>query len=250
MALNGWAKSLRRICGHTVVTPPPNNTVSKRAILFIDYENAYQRARELFHGGEKDEEDTHGHFHPWKLGELICRLNNEIRRPSDPLSLVAVRVYRGMPDSKRDVEQFSRARARKDAWEEVEGVIATTPPLQYDNLGNPREKEVDVKLALDLVTFARDRRYDVGILFSGDNDFRPALRYVRDDIRDGPSVEVAAWGLLGVARHVDLEGHPKLVRHYLPEEAYLEVADTVSYPGRRIGRAHNRRRKRHRKHRR
>ena len=218
----------------------------KQVILFVDYENAYQQARHLFHGGVRDDEDTYGHFHPWKLGEQICRLNNEVRRSSDPLTLVAVHVYRGMPDSKLDPERFSRARARKEAWERVDGVKVVTPFLHYDKLGFSREKEVDVKLAVDIVTYAKDRKYDVGILFSGDNDFRPALRYVRDDLQAGPRVDVAGWGFAVQARLVDLEGRPKLIRHLALEDTFMEVADTCAYPSHRPGHAHNRRRKRRR----
>lgn len=120
------------------------------------------------------------------------------------------------------------------------------PLLAYDEYGKSREKEVDVKLAVDLVIFARDGKYDVGILFSADNDFKPALRYIRDDLKDGPRVDVAAWGVRTDGGFISLEGNPKLIEHWVPYESYETVADPKRYPPRQPGRAHDRRRKRKR----
>ncbi len=218
--------------------------MSRRTILFVDYQNAYQNARCLFHDGVKDVEDTNGHFNPWKLGEEICRLNNEIRRPAEePLTLTAVHVYRGLPKARGDW-RYSAAKARKDAWDAKNGIETEAPTLAYDEEGKSREKEVDVKLAIDLVNFARDGRYDVGIVFSADNDFRPALRYVRDDLKHGPRVDVAAWGVRADGKFISLGDNPKLIVHWLSKDSYTSVADLATYPPRKSGRAHNRRRKR------
>ncbi len=218
----------------------------RRAILFIDYENAYRNARDLFHDGVQDELDTNGHFNPWKVGEEICRLNNEIRRPSEEsLTLTAVQVYRGLPNGRVDA-RYGAAKARNDAWNLIDGIKVEAPTLAYDEYGNSREKEVDVKLAVDLVTFARDGAYDVGVLFSADNDFRPALRYVRDNLKGDPRVDVAAWGVLTTGRFISLEGNPKLIVHCLSGDSYTSVADSETSPPRPPGRAQNRRRKRRR----
>ena len=218
--------------------------MSRRTILFVDYQNAYQNARCLFHDGVKDVEDTNGHFNPWKLGEEICRLNNEIRRQAEePLTLTAVHVYRGLPNARGDW-RYSAAKARKDAWDAIDGIETEAPTLAYDEAGKSREKEVDVKLAVDLVNFARDRRFDVGILFSADGDFRPALRYIRDDLEQSPRVDVAAWGVQTDRKFISLEGNPKLIVHWVPKDSYTTVADLENYPPRKSGRAHNRRRKR------
>ena len=220
--------------------------MADRTIIFIDYENAYKRARQLFHGGVEDEQDTHGHFDPWRLGVEICRLNNEIRRPSqDHLTLTEVRVYRGLPNARGD-SRYGAAKARKDEWELTPGISVTTPTLEYDNDGTSREKEVDVHLAVDLVNFARDGKFDVGILFSADGDFRPAVRYIRDELDDGPRVDVAAWGFRADGGFITLEGEPKLIVHFVPKDSYQKVADTARYPSRRPSRANNRRRKRRR----
>ncbi len=53
------------------------------------------------------------------------------------------------------------------------------------------EKGIDIMLATDLLRFAWDNLYDVGILVSGDGDFTYAVKAVKDL---GKHVEVAAFG--------------------------------------------------------
>ena len=52
------------------------------------------------------------------------------------------------------------------------------------------EKGIDIMLATDLLRFAWDNLYDVGILVSGDGDFAYALKAVKDL---GKHIEVAAF---------------------------------------------------------
>lgn len=49
--------------------------------------------------------------------------------------------------------------------------------MMYD-LGNIREKGVDVKIATDLVVGASDNLYDTAIVISSDTDLIPAIQYV------------------------------------------------------------------------
>ena len=44
------------------------------------------------------------------------------------------------------------------------------------------EKEVDVKLAVDMISMARRGEYDVAYLLSGDSDFAPAVKEIRDGL--------------------------------------------------------------------
>jgi len=43
----------------------------------------------------------------------------------------------------------------------------------------PYEKKVDVKIAIDMVSYAYEDGYDVGILVSGDGDFLPVIKKVK-----------------------------------------------------------------------
>lgn len=55
----------------------------------------------------------------------------------------------------------------------------------------PREKGVDVALAIALVESAMLNEYDVAIVFSGDTDLIPAVEMAFR--RTTPRVEIAAW---------------------------------------------------------
>ena len=65
--------------------------------VFIDYQNAYMRARELF-GSSGTDHFRVGQFDPRGLGLLLTQLGHGI----DPArELAEVRVYRGEPDARR-----------------------------------------------------------------------------------------------------------------------------------------------------
>jgi uncharacterized LabA/DUF88 family protein len=58
------------------------------------------------------------------------------------------------------------------------------------------EKRVDARLVADMIHYAAVGAYDVGILFSGDQDLVPALEAVD---RHGSRVYVATWGGRGLS---------------------------------------------------
>ena len=64
----------------------------------------------------------------------------------------------------------------------------------------PRQKGVDVLLALDMLRFALKGNYDTAILVSGDGDFADIVRMVKDE---GRKVEVVTF--LGSRAHALLE---------------------------------------------
>jgi hypothetical protein len=77
-----------------------------------------------------------------------------------------------------------------------------TRPLQYPHGwpsthepgARPREKGIDIALAIDFVTMAIRSEYDVGILMSTDTDLKPALEAVAElTDTQGTRAEVAAW---------------------------------------------------------
>ncbi len=45
------------------------------------------------------------------------------------------------------------------------------------------EKGVDVKIAIDLLLHALNNKYDTALLFSGDRDYVPAIKYVKRKLR-------------------------------------------------------------------
>ncbi len=64
-----------------------------RVVVFIDYQNVYHSARELF-GGPGRAHPSIGNVDPLKYGQMLCDLG----KAKDPnRALQSVRVYRGRP---------------------------------------------------------------------------------------------------------------------------------------------------------
>ncbi|MGF1667411.1 MAG: hypothetical protein ACFCVC_14205 [Acidimicrobiia bacterium] len=121
--------------------------MAQRVMLFIDDQNAYQAAREVFHD-EGPRWFWQGQFNPQLLGEHIVRAS-----PFDR-TLVGVRVYRGLPSPKHDAKGYGAARAQGDAWSGQPDVTSLLRPLRYPPdypASPPEEKGIDVALAVDFV---------------------------------------------------------------------------------------------------
>lgn len=59
----------------------------------------------------------------------------------------------------------------------------TSIPLRYDSTGKPREKGIDVRLAIDMVRFGRKGLFDVAIVVTEDSDIDEAVQDLYD-LRD------------------------------------------------------------------
>lgn len=194
-----------------------------RVVLFIDYQNAYREARRTYH--LESDPFWCGQFDPGRLGELL------VERSPYPRSLGEVRVYRGMPANEQDPKSYAAARRQIDRWTQHPKVTVITRTLTYRTGERPREKGIDVALAVDFVTLAQRKLFDVGLLFSRDTDLKPALEYVCEQQRawGKPRAEVVAWrrddqrsGRLSAVGH-------KVFCHWISEPEYTSVADSDDY---------------------
>lgn len=158
----------------------------------MDYQNVYRRAREAF--GLTEDVASSGQIHPMRVAKMITERRNE------PSELAAVRIYRGLPHPNKDSKGYGAARAQISKWERSDGRMQViTRPLRYpfgwpDRCGTdkPGEKGIDVSLAIDFAAMAVRGQYDVGIIFSGDTDLKPALEFVSSyDVN--AKAEAAAW---------------------------------------------------------
>lgn len=203
--------------------------------VFLDWQNVYMRARDSFHS--RGDDFTCGQVHPVDLAEHLVADGP----PDAERQLAQVRIYRGIPDQAVDERAYAAARRQVSAWEKDERVKMFTTKLRYPdgwtpgraNSDKPREKGIDVSLAVDLVTCGMDGMFDVGIVMSSDQDLDPALDYMsrRKISRNGPSVEVAAWrGSLGRRpNRIGIGGpHPPYC-HWLSETDYWGLQDTRDY---------------------
>jgi uncharacterized LabA/DUF88 family protein len=151
--------------------PDPQLEPTHRAIVFVDYQNVYRSARDAY--GLHGEDNLLGNVRPYSLGRQMMR--------GGGLTLAQVRVYTGIHTPQRKPKLHGMMQRRISAW------IASNPdkievfprPVRYGGAG-PREKGVDVEIAIDFVRLALDDAYDVGILLSADTDLVPALQFVAD----------------------------------------------------------------------
>jgi hypothetical protein len=133
---------------------------------------------------------THGQFWPLTLAKTLAVAGRH------EYSLTFVGVYCGAADPRRDAKTAGARQRQVEAWR-YNGATVFTRPLRYpkDWPDVPAvEKGVDVMLAIDFVTMAVARKYDVGILASCDTDLVPAVEAVLALTGPGaPAVELIAW---------------------------------------------------------
>lgn len=196
-----------------------------RLALFIDYQNAYVGARQALGTGRGDSHVL-GQFDPLELARLIAG-----RRPRYPgarrRQLVQVSIYRGLPSGSRSPTGYAAARRQVSRWQSHSSggsirLDVQTRPLDY-RLERPREKGIDVLLALDLAFGAANGDFDVAVLFSGDSDLLPALE--RADA-SGVACESASWQ--GGGRRLPHKPFLKC-EHQLTQRDYTQVEDSVDY---------------------
>jgi uncharacterized LabA/DUF88 family protein len=142
-------------------------------MAFVDGQNLYQHAKAAFG-------HHHPNYDPLKLHRAVCDAHGWIPN--------LVRFYTGIPDPAHSPMWAGYWNNRVLALKRA-GVHVTTRKLRYreERIGpnqeivvTPQEKGVDVRLALDLVKYARKRNFDVAVLFSQDQD----LAEIVDEIRE------------------------------------------------------------------
>lgn len=138
----------------------------RRAITFVDGQNLYRCAKDIFGC-------THPNYDVSKLCRAVCDRRG--------LFLSEARFYTGVPDA-RDNAYWCSFWSKKLLSLSRQGVHIFRRSLRYRNETIPltdgttitrrqgREKGVDVRIAIDLITLAYRRKYDVAVVFSQDQD--------------------------------------------------------------------------------
>lgn len=158
------------------------------AHLFIDYQNLHLSGHEIFAGmGTPLHESL---IHPGLFADEVERVRND--RVHQQVKITAVHVYRGEPSNQQDPRASARNKAQAAQWTRDRRVTMHSRTLTYPRDGGPpREKGVDVMLAVDLVRCSITKNADVLILASRDTDLLPALEAAYD--LDSSIVETAGW---------------------------------------------------------
>jgi len=151
----------------------PNEPRLKRVNAYVDGQNLFHAARALFGA-------TYPDFDPRCLADRICLAQG--------WELAAVRFYTGVPDP-AESPQWSRFWEAKLKAMRARGISVFTRPLAYRR-GRPDgngttpppvavEKGIDIRIAIDVVRDALERRCDVALLFSQDADLAEVAAEVR-----------------------------------------------------------------------
>lgn len=155
----------------------------KHAMAFVDGQNLYQHAKDAFG-------HHHPNYDPIKLHKFVCDQNGWVPN--------LVRFYTGVPDPNEN-EMWAGYWSNRVLALKRAGVAVTTRPIRYrkeiiaidgnsETVTTPQEKGIDVRLALDIVSLARKRNFDVAVVFSQDQDLQEIVQEVRDI-----SVEQDRW---------------------------------------------------------
>lgn len=154
----------------------------KNVMAFIDGQNLYQHAKAAFG-------HHHPNFDPIKLHHAVCAERGW--RPT------LTRFYTGVPDRTESPMWSGYWSNRVIAMKRV-GVCVTTRPIRYRKeqvrsatgepltnadgtpqvITTPQEKGIDVRLALDLVSLARKKQFDLALIFSQDQDLNEVVEEI------------------------------------------------------------------------
>lgn len=193
--------------------------MTQRLTVFIDYQNVHHSGHDQY--CPFGEEMYKCILDPLKLAQATVAQ----RAPGGVLE--QVRVYRGHPDPRKEPVLASANDKQFSEWIKDPRVMVKRRALHYpSNWGHPgcyerpREKGIDVSLAIDLVRMAFKKEFEVAILMSRDSDLEPALEMI-DDLKLG-HVEVAGWEL-------DSRLHGGKYYHALNESVFRSSRDNHHY---------------------
>jgi len=153
------------------VAPP----ATPYAIAFVDGQNLFRCALTAF-------EHTYPNFDCKALATAICKQQG--------WNLTQVRFYTGVPTRERD-SRWHDFWARKATRMSRTGVHVVMRPLRYAEelledgryVYVPREKGIDVRIAVDILRLAFAKAFDIALVFSQDQDLAEVASELREIAR-------------------------------------------------------------------
>jgi len=197
--------------------------VTECVTVFIDYQNVHLTARGLYQPQGAPPEDSI--VHPGRVAERI------VAKRLFPSELRQVLVFRGRPNPARQPKLTAANDAQTAAWERDPRVRVIRRDLNYRGWPDdrPREKGVDVALAVRLVECALANESDALVVFSADTDILPAVEmvYYKTETR----VEIASWsGAKPLWFPRELQAGRKMpFCHFLAEDDFERCRDLTPY---------------------
>lgn len=185
--------------------PPPG------IAIVMDYENVHTRGRKQF-APAFDRESVP--LHPALLAGQVAQVrrlaidksryapSSAWLRATSTDAVTSIIVHRGVPNESRNKRGHRIGWRQRHEWELSTSVAVHLRPLQYvqerphwsaDMQWVPREKGVDVAVAMTLTELLIKGEHRVVILMSQDSDIAPALDFARRLAPAGVSIETAGW---------------------------------------------------------
>lgn len=153
----------------------PTEPLVKRTFVFIDGQNLFHHAKAAF-GYQFPNYD------PKKLSEYICTVKS--------WQISEIHFYTGIP-SDLDKPFWNHFWTAKMAVMGTRGIRTFSRQLRYRNqtitlpdgtttvTAVGQEKGIDVRIALDVVRYALENKYDVALIFSQDQDLSEAVEDIK-----------------------------------------------------------------------
>ena len=154
---------------------------SKRVVAFFDGQNVFYSVKKAFGY-------TYSNFSPPALAHAICA--------REGWRLTQTRFYTGVPDETESPFWHTFWSNKLAALRRLPAVYAYARPLRYNTqeytcpngekftLRVAREKGIDVRIAIDIITLARQNAYDIALVFSQDQDLSEVARTIREIARE------------------------------------------------------------------
>jgi hypothetical protein len=200
------------------------NADAIKVAVFIDWQNTYKTAREAF--GWRDFPNEYGNYSPYQLARVLTAGNG---RGADA-ELVRANVHRGLPSQKYDPKGYAANRRQAAAWvkEAPEVVVPRLRPLRYsrDLTEPPREKGVDVELALEAVEWTLTGKQRVAVIFSHDTDLVPVVDMLCR-LKGPTCVETASWASASFNQRIRTRADA--YHHGVSEAVFARVETRINY---------------------
>ncbi len=170
--------------------PPHPEPANKRTVAFFDGQNVFYSVKASFGY-------TYSNFSPQALALALCA--------REGWDLAETRFYTGVPDAAESPLWNTFWNNKLAALGRLPDMHVFSRPLRYSTqeytcpngdtlaLRVGREKGVDVRIAIDIITLARQNAYDVALVFSQDQDLSEAAATIRAIAREkGRWIKIAS----------------------------------------------------------
>lgn len=149
-----------------------------KLVLFIDGENFLHKVEEVFK--KENAAKSKDGLASINLGKLFKEPLKGLNVSRKIFYVAKLRVH---PDTKKKSEELIKLQRKlrnnllKQGYQFV--IAGNVRAQKVDSKVVFREKGVDVKIAVDLISLASDKKLDTAILCSSDSDLQPAIEELR-----------------------------------------------------------------------